>query len=1575
MKKLFLILMLSLVLFSQSAFATRVWITPDPAYTENDLTCNIEGNPNPNLFRFKWFQNGVLRYDQQGMNVLGNANTYIGDTWKCEVRRLNNQYEGEDDITITNRNPSVNSISISPQDPNTDDNLLCSITVSDPDNDPNGYLGRVVINWVKGSQTIRTQTISVSGTQANVQDTLTADQTGVGDTIKCMATVYDKRNSQSSGESQVTIINRNPTLDSISISPQNPTKDDDLTCSASASDPDGNDPQGYLDRIVFEWSKNGQVIRTQSKSVSGGSASQTDVLSHTNLNVNDRIKCKATVYDKKNAYAYRETEVNVRNRPPEARNVHITPTNPKTNDDLICDYQYYDPDGDPEGATEFSWYKNGINQNINSRILSHTYTTKHDQWYCKVKPKDSHGMAGDEVQSASVVIQNSPPQFFGPIPDQTWPMNTGKRINLSQYFSDIDGDALQYSNNPALAHISARYDATGVFLIPETNWYGSEMTKFYASDGEASVASNFVVLTVTRTNQPPVARLSAAPTNPQVNENVRFDGSQSYDPDGYVRYYFYDYGNGQNSGWVLTNYVYFAYQQPGIYYARLKVKDNDGVESEWSQPVMINVSRQQPPNQIPVAILSASPTHVRVNQHVRFDGSESYDPDGYIVSYYFDFGDGHNTGWISENVVYHAYQMQGEYITRLKVKDNLGAESGWVSVTIYVSTQPQNHPPIVDYVNIFPENPGDDDDLTCVTSVSDIDGNLDYLTFNWYRNDLLIRTTRVNLHGNSGNAQDVLSARQTSPRDVIKCSVRVYDNESAYGDGFDIVTIGGGQPPQNRPPVINSIQVIPEEPEDNDDLLCSATVSDPDRNLYYVAFKWTRNGNLVRLTTRYVSGGSASAQDILDHTITQPMDSIKCEATVYDTEYLSNSAYRIVFIRGGVIPTNPVAILRVNPSNLEPFQTATFDGSDSYDPDGRVVAYFFDFGDGVNSGWISREVVTHSYNREGRFIAKLKVRDNSGLESAWSEVTVSVSRSVNRAPSVDMISITPEEPKDDDNLLCSVSVSDQDGNLNYVMFRWYRNNALIRTQTKSVNGFSDRSSDTLSYVYTQPRDLIECEVIVYDRENARDDESTTVTISENENEYPVAILSASPIDPNVNENVRFDGSESYDPDGYIVSYYFDFGDGYNTGWTSNAQVYHSYRRSGTYYAKLRVKDDKGLLSEWDSVTIYVGEGGGGGGAPEIDSIEISPSNPYEDEDLKCRVYVSDPNGDLDYIRFRWYVNDYVMRTINKEVSGYDDYDEDVLDESYVESNDKVKCEATVYDYDGNWDTESDYVNVRERSTQEYCDVAITEFDYSEKILENQNAWVRVVIKNKGSSYESFDISLYVDGSLKNTYTQSLNPEGYYEKTFNVPLSVGTHEIMVQAYAHCGIYARKYATIKVEKPNVSVSTPPEPPTGSMKDTDVKIYPGILDIELGSTGVIYVYMETPYEQTFEIDVTGIPEDWLDYEKTVSVSDIKTSYIKVSPQVLGSYSFTVTVKGLDKDHKERTFTKDINMYVAHLKTQKMVIGSSGSEILTGFVSALKENWIIGVFLLVIIGLITLLYIGKSRLKKEKREEKFEV
>ena len=83
------------------------------------------------------------------------------------------------------------------------------------------------------------------------------------------------------------------------------------------------------------------------------------------------------------------------------------------------------------------------------------------------------------------------------------------------------------------------------------------------------------------------------------------------------------------------------------------------------------------------------------------------------------------------------------------------------------------------------------------------------------------------------------------------------------------------------------------------------------------------------------------------------------------------------------------------------------------------------------------------------------------------------------------------------------------------------------------------------------------------------------------NALPIAVLSAAPTSGNAPLMVNLDGSGSSDPDGMVVSYTFDFGDGSPAVTQPGATISHTYNCASStcnYFATLKVTDNSAALS-------------------------------------------------------------------------------------------------------------------------------------------------------------------------------------------------------------------------------------------------------------------------------------------------------------------------------------------------------------------------------------------------------------
>ncbi len=89
-------------------------------------------------------------------------------------------------------------------------------------------------------------------------------------------------------------------------------------------------------------------------------------------------------------------------------------------------------------------------------------------------------------------------------------------------------------------------------------------------------------------------------------------------------------------------------------------------------------------NSPPTAILWTDKTTVALGQNVTFVGTCSYDEDGRVDRYLFDFGDGQNSGWTTLSIFSYTYGSNGSYNVGLQVMDDFGDVSNVTTSTVRV---------------------------------------------------------------------------------------------------------------------------------------------------------------------------------------------------------------------------------------------------------------------------------------------------------------------------------------------------------------------------------------------------------------------------------------------------------------------------------------------------------------------------------------------------------------------------------------------------------------------------------------------------------------------------------------------------------------------------------------------------------------------------------------------------------------------------------------------------------------------------------------------------------------------------
>ena len=251
---------------------------------------------------------------------------------------------------------------------------------------------------------------------------------------------------------------------------------------------------------------------------------------------------------------------------------------------------------------------------------------------------------------------------------------------------DSDGDIIAYDWDFGDGNVSTAANPQHTYQV------GNYTATLTVTDEVGGTHTDTTIITATEvlSNEAPVAIVSSdwiagEAVAPLL---VEFDGSTSYDNNGQIVSHAWDFGDGNTGTGDTVKHTYDS----GTYTTTLTVTDDEGMTDSATIIITVDPDTSTPPvnNQAPVSIASSDWTLGGIAPLVvGFDGSSSYDDDGTIVSYFWDFGDS-NTA--TGGTVEHTYNS-GTYTATLTVTDNDGATS-MDSISITVDPEPSTPPPV-----------------------------------------------------------------------------------------------------------------------------------------------------------------------------------------------------------------------------------------------------------------------------------------------------------------------------------------------------------------------------------------------------------------------------------------------------------------------------------------------------------------------------------------------------------------------------------------------------------------------------------------------------------------------------------------------------------------------------------------------------------------------------------------------------------------------------------------------------------------------------------------------------------------
>ena len=706
-----------------------------------------------------------------------------------------------------------------------------------------------------------------------------------------------------------------------------------------------------------------------------------------------------------------------------------------------------------------------------------------------------------------------------------------------------------------------------IFNTPGDYWIDLKVTD---NNGASDTLDEKILLTVLDTpNLPPVAIATPDNTDVMVDEVVSFNGTLSYDPDGTITAWEWDFDNDGIFGDVYDGGTdgmpEFSFSSGGDHFVNLQVTDDEGASDTLNEKIMITVT--DPQNASPVAVATSNKDESLVGEVISFNGSNSYDPDGTVVSWEWDFdndgvfGDPYDGG--TDQMPQFSFNSGGNYFVNLRVTDNEGVTDTLDEKIFITVADVQNDEPIA----IATSNTNN----VMVGEVVTFNGSFSYdpdgtvVLWEWdFDNDGIFG----DVYG-GGTDQKPEYIFSTSGDHYV--NLRVTDNEDA-SDTLDekiliIVTSTSNQSP------VAIATPNKNEAEVGEVVTFNGSYSyDPDGSI--VSWEWDFDNDGIFGDT--YGGGTDQAPEFSFGAAGGHYVNLR----VTDNEGAVDTLNQKILITV-TDPQNmaPFAFAYADTYNAEIGEVVTFNGSYSFDPDGTVVAWDWDFNDdgifGDSYGGGSDQMPQFSFSTQGNHYVDLRVTDNLGAIDTLNQKILIVVSSSQNTPPVAIASADKYVAEVGEIITFDGSASyDSDGTI--ISWAWDFNDDGIYGD--SYTGGSDQEPQL---AYPAPGNYF-VDLRVTDNDGATDTLDQTihiVVVAQGDNMPPVAVATVNKTWAWVGQQLIFKGHHSYDVDGYVVSWEWDFdgdgiyGDAYSGGQESKPHVV--YEDTGTYYVNLRVTDNEG----------------------------------------------------------------------------------------------------------------------------------------------------------------------------------------------------------------------------------------------------------------------------------------------------------------------------------------------------------------------------------------------------------------
>lgn len=826
--------------------------------------------------------------------------------------------------------------------------------------------------------------------------------------------------------------------------------------------------------------------------------------------------------------------------------------------DASASYDYEDAteelqvrwDFNSDGAfeTDFTTQKTAINQY--TRPMLYTVT---------LQVRDSQMGIGEK--QTSVLVEN-----IAPIACFTVTPTSGTVVSEFEFDASCSFDI-----EDALSLLRFRWDwqndgefDTEYSYEPRTSlsfWdVGTHIVKLEVIDtgGATRVAYGQIVVQ----NTPPHAAFLVQPQEGTVRTAFTFNASLSYDLEDeasklLVRWDFNSDGTFDTVFTAQKN-ASKSFSSPGPKTITLEVADSSDMRSTTSRTVTVT-------NTGPTACFTFTPSQGDTNTEFLLDASCTSDWESSLgtLEFRWDFEDdgGFDTEFSSAYQVHHRYSEPGTKTVALEARDEQGltekvkhsfeVQQGNIApVACFTITPPSGTTETAFELNANCSSDPDCSDPSQLQVRWDFDGNGTFDT---------------------GFSQVRIQYHTYSTQGYKTCTLEVKDANGGTDTTEQRILVEDA----NTPPVA-CFTISPDSGDTSTVFSFDASCStDPDGTESTLQYRWDFD-NDGTFDTSYVSSPDITHQFHTPGTKTVVLE-------VMDEPGDTDTTSRQVTVESE--NEAPHACFSVNPLVGDTATDFHFDASCSTDPDGTdatlQVRWDWENNGSFDTSFTTDKAATHRYTTAGTKTVRLQVRD---VEGATDQTTWTIEVNEGNVPPTACFTATPQTGTTETDFHFDASCStDPDGTDATLKVRWDWNN----------DGSYDTSyttTKTITHRFDEPgHPTIVLQVM--DGGGATGQYAKQITVDSSGNNPPVAYFTVEPDTGTVGTVFFFDASGSFDEDEATpgtLEVQWDFnGDGaYDTSYTTQKTVTHSFDEAGAFDAVLRVRDPEGAIDTYTR-RIYV----------------------------------------------------------------------------------------------------------------------------------------------------------------------------------------------------------------------------------------------------------------------------------------------------------------------------------------------------------------------------------------------------